>query len=387
MTETPANETVFACPFGEIALLRHPLIKHPSMRNLRAWDAADEYLLQYTSELQLPTNSKVLLLNDQFGALTLALNEFQLIHQSDSQVAQTACKLNLERNHIDDMNLLFLDSLKTVTDIQDLILIKIPKSLAMLEDQLYRLRQAIGPQTQIVGAAMTRHLPSRAIDLFQTILGETTTSLARKKARLVICQPQPEFWNGASPFPNQYVLENTSVTLINHANVFSQRRLDIGTRFLLERLPETQGNELVVDLACGNGILGLMIKSSNPSARVLFTDESYMAVASAQTNVVNALGSAEGCKFKVQHSLDNTKSDCADLIINNPPFHQQTAIGDFIAWAMFSDARRVLKPGGRLVVVANRHLNYHSKLKKLFGNCTVIGANRKFTILMSSKSH
>ena len=72
-------------------------------------------------------------------------------------------------------------------------------------------------------------------------------------------------------------------------------------------------------------------------------------------------------------------------ILCNPPFHQQHAITDHIAWQMFNDARRSLKYGGELYVVGNRHLDYFRKLKRAFGNCTTIATNNKFVVLKATK--
>jgi 16S rRNA (guanine1207-N2)-methyltransferase len=52
---------------------------------------------------------------------------------------------------------------------------------------------------------------------------------------------------------------------------------------------------------------------------------------------------------------------------------------------MFMEARRVLVEGGELRIVGNRHLGYHAKLKKLFGNCTTVAANKKFVVLSATK--
>ena len=71
----------------------------------------------------------------------------------------------------------------------------------------------------------------------------------------------------------------------------------------------------------------------------------------------------------------------AHLILNNPPFHQDVAVGDAVAWQMFCESRDRLVPGGELRVIGNRHLTYHAKLKRLFGNCEVVASNRKFVIL------
>jgi 16S rRNA (guanine1207-N2)-methyltransferase len=130
----------------------------------------------------------------------------------------------------------------------------------------------------------------------------------------------------------------------------------------------------------------LIAASLNPQATVLFTDESYMAVASAEENFVAAFGDNRKANFKVTHCLQGVADESKDLVLSNPPFHQQNATGDAIAWQMFIDARRVLKSKGELRVVGNRHLGYHAKLKNLFGNCELIASNRKFVVLKAIKS-
>jgi 23S rRNA (guanine1835-N2)-methyltransferase len=35
--------------------------------------------------------------------------------------------------------------------------------------------------------------------------------------------------------------------------------------------------------------------------------------------------------------------------------------------------------------VGNRHLGYHTKVKKVFGNCEMITSNRKFVVLKAIK--
>jgi hypothetical protein len=42
-------------------------------------------------------------------------------------------------------------------------------------------------------------------------------------------------------------------------------------------------------------------------------------------------------------------------VLNNPPVHENHAIGDATAWQMFTESRDVLQPGGELWVVGNRH--------------------------------
>jgi 16S rRNA (guanine1207-N2)-methyltransferase len=48
---------------------------------------------------------------------------------------------------------------------------------------------------------------------------------------------------------------------------------------------------------------------------------------------------------------------------------------------MFEQAKNSLRTGGELRIVGNRHLGYHLKLKRLFGNCEVVASDRKFVVL------
>jgi tRNA1(Val) A37 N6-methylase TrmN6 len=73
----------------------------------------------------------------------------------------------------------------------------------------------------------------------------------------------------------------------------------------------------------------------------------------------------------------------ADLVLCNPPFHQQRAVGDQIAQRMFRQARDVLRPDGELWVIGNRHLGYHVALKRLFGRVELVASNAKFVVLAS----
>ena len=85
-------------------------------------------------------------------------------------------------------------------------------------------------------------------------------------------------------------------------------------------------------------------------------------------------------------SLTGIENESVDLILNNPPFHQNNAVGDAVAWQMFTQSRDALKQDGELWVIGNRHLGYHVKLKKIFSNCETIASNKKFVILKSMKN-
>jgi 16S rRNA (guanine1207-N2)-methyltransferase len=124
-----------------------------------------------------------------------------------------------------------------------------------------------------------------------------------------------------------------------------------------------------------------MAAERNPAAMVHFVDESFMAVASAKENFYRAFGQERNAIFRVGNGLKDFEPASADLILCNPPFHQQNTVADQIAISMFKQSRRVLRKGGELWVIGNRHLNYHVNLNRLFGTHSVVASNAKFVIL------
>ncbi len=379
---TTKTEILAEFPQGCFELKRFPF---QSGDPFRAWDAADEYLLHELAEKPLEPSAQLALLNDTFGALAIALSPYHPVSISDSWLSHQATCQNLRNNKIALEQVTLLSSLEKPENAIDVLLIKIPKTLALLEHQLLELRPLLKPLTRIIAAGMVKNLPKTVFKLFQRVIGPTTTSLARKKARLIYVSPDLAKSTPKNPYPSQYVLENSNLVLRNHANVFSRERLDIGARFMLQHLPANQRYRQVIDLGCGNGVLGLMFARQNPAAHIQFVDESFMALDSARMNFELAFGVSRRADFIATDCLSGIAENSADLILCNPPFHQQHAVGDHIARRMFRQAKKVLKPGADLIIIGNRHLGYHVVLKRLFGHFTTLAANRKFVILKVSR--
>jgi 23S rRNA (guanine1835-N2)-methyltransferase len=153
----------------------------------------------------------------------------------------------------------------------------------------------------------------------------------------------------------------------------------------MEHLPENLEGE-IVDLGCGNGVIGLTLLAKNPDASVVFSDESPMAVASSRLNVETNMPEAlDRCEFMINNALSGVEPFRFNAVFCNPPFHQKHALTDNVAWEMFHHARRCLKINGELYIVANRHLDYFHKLKKIFGNCVTVATNNKFVVLKAVK--
>ncbi len=368
-------------PFAQLDLIRQP---EQSDEPLQAFDAADEYLLNYVAEHGLTLQTRVLVLNDNFGALAVSLAPHaNVLSSSDSFLAVQALEKNLVRNGQAFDTVPVIAASEPLTGLFDWVLIRVPKTLALLEEQLIRLQGKLAPGARVIAAGMIKHLPRSAGELLEEYIGPVQASLAVKKARLLFSTPEEKPVQ-PSPFPTRYTLDAPKIELVNHANVFCRDGLDIGTRAFLPFLPKNLGNARVADLGCGNGVLAIASALANPQAHYTLVDESFMAVQSAQENWRTALGERE-VVIRAADGLAGQAPDSLDVVLCNPPFHQQQVVGDFLAWRMFQQAREALVTGGALYIVGNRHLGYHSKLARLFRGVEQVGATPKFVILKARK--
>lgn len=377
----------FALLGKELELQRYPIkLQHQSWQ---AWDAADEYLIEHMHSMATDYADKsILILNDDFGALACWFNDASIQWCSDSFVARQSCQLNLSLNQLTPDRMTFLHPLQPIKKPVDIVLIKIPKTTALLEHQLCQLQHLVDPKTVIVAAGKAKAIQKSTLQLFEKYIGSTSTSLAKKKSRLIFSQFGTNS-NHTSPYPTIWSTSSPTFDISNHANVFARQQLDIGGRFLIENLPDCNAKH-VIDLGCGNGVVGLHVFHQYNNSEVLFVDESYMAIESAKQNVhTNLAGRVNQSRYLVGNCLEQfdqlSQPTSPDIVLCNPPFHQQNTITDHIAFQMFTDAKQHLKKGGELRVVGNRHLDYPKKLKRLFGGFSLIASNNKFNIWSAIK--
>ena len=350
-------------------------------------DAADDYLLRHLAETGADLDGNVVVLGDRTGELLAALpsrGAKQPILITDSFLAMEAARAKAGESAT------LLSTLDEPPERIDVLLIRIPKILALLEDQLHCLAPRLHEDSIVVGTGKATEIHTSTLNLFEQIIGPTRTSLAARKARLIFSRPDQGRVPPGNPWPLTYPLpvdgrlgaiSGREVT--NYAGVFCADRLDIGTRFFLQYLPTTREGAHIVDLGCGNGVVGTAAALANPTARLTFIDESYPAIASARASFEANVADRGDARFLVGDAMSPLPEASVDLVLSNPPFHTHRATTDVLAWRMFTGARRALRPGGELWVVGNRHLGYHVKLRKIFGNCDTVAGNPKFVVLRS----
>ena len=407
--------TEFIFADRQFSLIRYPE-KHQHV-SLQAWDSADELIIEHVETLLSDealsidggeNNGPIMIFNDDFGVLGCWFSHLAPYWISDSYISLRSLHENLKANQLlNTSEVAATDELQTapvqtLTSVQSLtfkpekaprlVVLKVPRALALLEQQLIDLQKYVTPDTRIVATGKVKAITKSVLNLFERYIGPTTTSLAKKKSRLVFATPRESLKLSDSPYPTRWQCKSTigaPLTIDNLANAFSRQSLDIGARIMLEHMT-VSANDVVVDLGCGNGVLGVNALTLAPDAKVIFVDESYMALESARLNVLNNHpDKIAQCEFVASNCLETLLNrehkPAVTKILCNPPFHQQNAITDHIAWQMFTDSRDLLIKSGHLVVVGNRHLDYHIKLKKLFGGAKVLASDKKFVILGTAK--
>lgn len=407
--------TEFIFADRQFSLIRYPE-KHQHV-SLQAWDSADELIIEHVETLLSDealsidggeNNGPIMIFNDDFGVLGCWFSHLAPYWISDSYISLRSLHENLKANQLlNTSEVAATDELQTapvqtLTSVQSLtfkpekaprlVVLKVPRALALLEQQLIDLQKYVTPDTRIVATGKVKAITKSVLNLFERYIGPTTTSLAKKKSRLVFATPRESLKLSDSPYPTRWQCKSTMgapLTIDNLANAFSRQSLDIGARIMLEHMT-VSANDVVVDLGCGNGVLGVNALTLAPDAKVIFVDESYMALESARLNVLNNFpDKIDQCEFVASNCLETLinreNKPAVTKILCNPPFHQQNAITDHIAWQMFTDSRDLLIKSGHLVVVGNRHLDYHIKLKKLFGGAKVLASDKKFVILGTAK--
>lgn len=149
---------------------------------------------------------------------------------------------------------------------------------------------------------------------------------------------------------------------LSRPGLFSWERLDQGSALLIEALPADLAGH-GADLGAGIGVLSAAVleRCAGVTALDLHEAES-LALDLARRNLPAGPVPLAFHWADVTTGLDRRY----DFIVMNPPFHEGRADANALGQAFIRAAATGLKPKGRLLMVANRHLPYEAVLAELF---------------------
>ena len=373
------NQSAFNTPYGSFPLRRYPLRQREV---LQAWCGADQLLLEHAAA-SVMADTQILICNDEFGALTVPLAA-RASSWSDSRIAHEAIERNLLINNIQARPEM-LDAVSSKKVDCGLVLLRVPKQLSLLRYQLQLLSKIVAPGTPLVCGGMDKHLPRTLAEELERIIGPVTRHRGARKARLFsgVFQQSPLQTVDTT---QRFFCEELGAEVSSLANVFSSGALDMGTRLLLQSMQDLQPQRRAVDLCCGNGVIGLCAMARHPDLLIDFIDESSLAVASARNNVASLFPERlKRCSFQQSDGFRHYRGDEVQQILCNPPFHQGHVVDDHAGRRLLRQAATVLRPGGELWLVANRHLKYAATLQRHFHGVQQIAQNQKFVVSLAHK--
>ena len=359
--------------------------------NLQAWDATDRLLLDTARDLLaagiLQPGRRLAVVGDRYGALTLGALALDAagwagpvrVHPDlitgEHALRQNAGKLRVSRG---------FEQLPLGAGLLSgagVVFLQLPTSLAELEEIADAVARHAAPDVVLLAGGRVKHMSLGMNAVLERHFSEVQPQRARQKSRVLLARgPRPA--TGAPPFPVTEVNTELGLAVCARGAVFAGTGLDIGTRFLLEFLPQMPPARHAIDLGCGTGILAAVYACANPGSRVTATDQSAAAVDSARATA-EANGLAAQVTVLQDDAMSSLPAASADLILLNPPFHVGAAVHAGAGLKLIAAAGRVLAPGGELWTVFNSHLHYRPALQRLIGPTREVGRNPKFTVTAS----
>lgn len=343
-------------------------------------DAADRLILDHAHEF-LDQTMAVAVIGDPVVELTLALEG-----RRDVRVHQDLLRderaLTDRIAHLGYENITAHPLDRSLVEGAGLVLLRLPKSLDRLRDVAGLIAAHAAPGVVVVAGGRIKHMTTAMNDVLREFFDRVDVTHARQKSRVLIATGPHD---GADPLPRSKIHPLPGigdVTVCAMGGVFAGTGIDIGTRFLLENLPERIEGDGIVDLACGSGVVATVLALQHPDRTVIACDQS-----AAATQSTLATAAANGVRDRIDVRRDDALSLLADgsvsFVALNPPFHEGSSVDEQIAPRLFADAARALRPGGELWTVWNSHLDNRAQLDRLVGSTRQVARNAKFTITSS----
>lgn len=168
---------------------------------------------------------------------------------------------------------------------------------------------------------------------------------------------------------------------VSDNGVFSKDTLDFGSRVFLETLLKQPLAGRVLDMGCGIGVIGILLKKHHPELAITMVDINERAVQLAKEN------------SKLHHQNENVVfvsdgytqvSESYDIIVSNPPIRT----GKKVIYRMFEQAFEHLNHQGSLYLVIRDKQGAKSAVKFLetiFPDVQVLEKEKGYWIILANK--
>ncbi len=397
MKRSLISDLSYAQPKSFPAAIAGRNITFISKPGLPLWDRISPAACLLAEKAEFSPEDSVLLMGCGHGAIAAAiaprLPRGEIWLADSSFVALQLSAQTLQANQITNAHILSEISLPASQEGSfAAVLIDLPKGRKLAQRWLAEAWRGLRPGGRLYLAGANQQGVQPVAKDAQILFGNGSILAYKKGCRIVSLRrpsgemPQTGWWREAGIAPDTWLqirvdAPQGNLALYSLPGVFSNDRLDPGTRLLLDHLNLSPG-ERVLDLGCGYGIIGLKAAQAG-AAQVDLVDANLLAVACAAKNA--AVYARDKARCLPSDVLSAVADQRYTLIASNPPFHTGHAVDYLVAEAFIQQSYQALEPGGRLFIVANQFIQYGRLMAALFSRVETVYGNQQYHILQSMK--
>jgi 16S rRNA (guanine1207-N2)-methyltransferase len=175
----------------------------------------------------------------------------------------------------------------------------------------------------------------------------------------------------------EFAFKNKKYLFESSFGVFSRKKIDEGTKLLLENLKEIKENK-ILDFGCGIGVIGIITAKENPEKKIYLADSNGKAIKLTEKNI--KLNKTNNTKVIASDGFSAIKEKF-NLILSNPPTHEKRVfLEEFI-----KKAKKQLETKGRMIIVLNKKIFIEKKIQEVFGNYKILAQRKKHKLIQATK--
>ncbi|PCJ62505.1 MAG: hypothetical protein COA79_03065 [Planctomycetota bacterium] len=327
------------------------------------------------------TDGEILILENRTGVLPMAYQHFYPNSNIDVQ--------NLDIHHSktvlrtfkqNEFNKLTPETKATLDETKkyDLIIFQLAVDVEteLIQDILQQIHISLNKNGFLIISRIGKS--QFILNNLKTIFGGSSLLQGKKSGQVDIAKKKNEL-KKIKNFKANFELtltEKQPILLASIPGVFAHRRVDQGALAIIESI-ELKEKEVILDLGCGCGSMGITLGKQNETTEVHFVDSSARAI-----HMTNENAEANQLENYFVHLSDEgiKKKNHFTLVVGNPPYFSDYKIAEMF----LQNAYNNLKKGGRIFIVAKSIEWYIERMQSLFGNQQILN-RRGYKIITSTK--
>lgn len=180
-----------------------------------------------------------------------------------------------------------------------------------------------------------------------------------------------------------FIFNNKKYNFITDNGVFSKDHIDEGTHILIKNIVKNINinNLNVLDLGCGYGVIGIILKTIQNNINIYFSDINTRSLELSIENL--KLNNISDYKIYKSDLFENI-SENFDLIISNPPIRT----GKENIFKLYEQSFEHLNDNGMFIcVIMTKHgaKSTQKKLEQIYKNVTCLSIENGFRVYLAKK--